>query len=59
MINMSNSNDEANWKAMYLTLFHGIVEAQKLLPMREENGPASERLTVALRDAEEIYISGK
>ncbi|MBQ7777551.1 MAG: hypothetical protein IJ396_01435 [Oscillibacter sp.] len=56
---MSNSNDEANWKAMYLTLFHGIVEAQKLLPMREENGPASERLTVALRDAEEIYISGK
>ena len=55
---MSNS-EKANWKAMYLTLFHGIVEAKKLMPLTLENVPAAERLTAALRDAEGIYISGQ
>lgn len=55
---MKPLNEEADWKAMYPTLFRGIVEAQALLPLRPENSPAAERLTTALRDAEEIYISG-
>ena len=56
---MSELHEEANWKAMYLTLFHGIVEAQELLPAIPENIPTAQRLTVALREAEEINISGE
>lgn len=47
---------EPNWKAMYLTLVHGIVEAGELLPVTPENSPAQERLNRALQDAEEIYL---
>ena len=54
---MSESYKEPDWKAMYLTLFHGIVEAHRLLPAILENAPAAQRLTVALREAEEIYIN--
>jgi len=41
---------------MYFTLFQGIVDAHKLLPMNPENVPAAERLNKALQDAEELYL---
>lgn len=46
-----------DYKAMYLTLVRGIREASELLPAREENRAAAEKLTQALRDAEEIYLA--
>jgi len=48
--------NEINWKAMYMTLFHGITDAVALLPVTLENAPACERLSRALQDAEEQYI---
>ena len=44
------------WQKMYYTLFHGIVDAENLLPVQLENAPAAERLNKALLDAEDIYI---
>ena len=52
-------NDQAvnpDWKAMYMLLFHGIVEAAELLPVTLENAAASQRLSKALQDAEECYM---
>ena len=49
------TNDtSADWKAMYMLLFHGITDALELLPARLENAPACEVLSKALRDAEEF-----
>ena len=56
---MDQSVDSADWKAMYMLLFHGITDARELLPARLENAPACEALSKALRDAEEQYISGQ
>lgn len=50
---------ETVWKSMYLTLLSGILEAGELLPVRLENTPAQERLNRAVRDAEELYLSGR
>ena len=56
---MDQSVDSADWKAMYMLLFHGITDALELLPARLENAPVCEALSKALRDAEEQYISGQ
>lgn len=56
---MDQSVDSADWKAMYMLLFHGITDALELLPARLENAPACEALSKTLRDAEEQYISGQ
>ena len=48
-----------DYKAMYLTLVRGIREASELLPPAEENRAAAEKLTQALREAEELYLSAK
>lgn len=50
---------ETVWKSMYLTLLSGILETGELLPVRLENAPAQERLNRAVRDAEELYLSGR
>ena len=50
---------ETVWKSMYLTLLSGILETEELLPVRLENTPAQERLNRAVRDAEELYLSGR
>lgn len=40
------TNDtSADWKAMYMLLFHGITDALELLPARLENAPACEVLS--------------
>lgn len=46
-----------DYREMYLTLARGIREASELLPAGEENRAAAERLTTALRKAEELYLS--
>ena len=52
---MSESWKEPDWKAMYLTLFHGITDALSLIPFGVHT---AERLKRALAEAEEIYIRG-
>ena len=54
---MNKTHDTADWKAMYMTLFHGITDALERLPATPENVPAADRLSKALQDAEERYIS--
>ena len=48
-----------NYKEMYLILVRGIVEAMEALPSCQENCAAAERLTTALREAEEVYIGSE
>lgn len=43
----------ADWKAMYMTLFHGITDAMAVC----EDKVASAILAKALLDAEELYLS--
>ena len=52
---MTELHEEPDWKAMYLTLFHGITDALSLIPFGVHT---AERLKRALTDAEEIYIRG-
>lgn len=51
------NDDLANWRAMYMTLFHGINDALELLPVCPENLPAYQAMVKVLLDAEEQYIS--
>ena len=54
------TNDtSADWKAMYMRLFHGITDALELLPVRLDTAPACEALARAVREAEEQYRSGQ
>lgn len=53
---MSNMHD-ADWKAMYMILFHGITDALERLPATLENVSSADILAQALRDAEERYIN--
>lgn len=50
---MQLPNENADWKAMYLTLFRGISDALNLLPFGEHT---TQRLKQALGEAEELYI---
>lgn len=51
------NDDLANWRAMYMTLFHGINDALELLSVCPENLPAYQAMVRVLLDAEEQYIS--
>lgn len=52
-----DTHDTANWKAMYMILFHGITDALERLPATLENVSSADILAQALRDAEERYIN--
>lgn len=46
-----------DYRAMYLTLTRGILDAKDLMPMIPENDPAGLRLNRAMQEAEEIYMN--
>ena len=48
--------EETIWKAMYLRLVRGILEASGELPVAAFNARAQEELNRALQDAEEMYL---
>lgn len=45
-----------DYRAMYLALTRGILDAKDLMPMIPENNPAGMRLNQAMLEAEEIYM---
>ncbi len=45
-----------DYRAMYLALTRGILDAKDLLPMIPENNAAGFRLNQAMQEAEEIYM---
>ena len=48
--------EQAVWKAMYMRLLDGILEAGKQLPVTASNAPAQEALNRAVQEAEELYM---
>lgn len=46
-----------DYRAMYLALTRGILDAKDLMPMIPENNPAGMRLNQAMQEAEEIYMN--
>ena len=48
--------EEMVWKAMYMRLLDGILEAGQQLPVTASNAPAQEALNRAVQEAEELYM---
>lgn len=46
-----------DYRAMYLALTRGILDAKEQMPAVPENNPAAERLNRAMQEAEEIYLN--
>lgn len=49
--------DEMMWKQMYLRLAGAVADAVEMMEPIPESRRAWERLTAALQEAEEIYLS--